>query len=80
MHKIPALKNIICGFDIATMVNSSMDEQNEEGGSKMTEKMVGTEKKEKFVPTCHICGEKHWPHHMLIPCFNKNKAKAKAKA
>ncbi len=46
----------------------------------MTERMVGTEKKEKFVPTCHICGEKHWPHHMLIPCFNKNKAKAKAKA
>ncbi|HUU15867.1 MAG TPA: hypothetical protein VMW72_01855 [Sedimentisphaerales bacterium] len=35
---------------------------------------------EKFVPTCKICGEKHWPHHMLTPCFNKHKAKAKARA
>jgi len=35
---------------------------------------------EKFVPTCSICGEKHWPHHPLVPCVNKKKAKAKAKA
>jgi len=47
--------------------------------TEMTEKMNGSQD-EKFVPTCHICGEKHWPHHMLIPCFNKHKAKAKARA
>ena len=35
---------------------------------------------EKFVPTCSICGEKHWPHHPLVPCVNKGKAKARAKA
>ena len=30
----------------------------------MTEKTTESGN-EKFVPTCHICGEKHWPHHML---------------
>ena len=35
---------------------------------------------EKFVPTCQICGEKHWPHHPLAPCFNAKKVKEKAKA
>ena len=35
---------------------------------------------DRFVPTCSICGEKHWPHHPSAPCFNKNKMKAKAKA
>jgi len=33
----------------------------------------------KFVPTCNICGEKHWPFHPLVPCINLNKVKAKAK-
>ena len=33
----------------------------------------------KFVPTCEICGEKHWPFHALVPCINIKKAKAKAK-
>ena len=35
---------------------------------------------EKFVPTCSTCGEKHWPHHPLVPCFNAKKAKEKARA
>ena len=35
---------------------------------------------EKFVPTCSICGEQHWPHHPSIPCINVNKAKVLAKA
>ena len=35
---------------------------------------------ERFVPTCTICGEKHWPHHPLAPCFNAKKAKEKARA
>jgi hypothetical protein len=34
---------------------------------------------ERFVPTCPICGEKHWPHP-LVPCLNAKKAKEKAKA
>ena len=35
---------------------------------------------EKFVPTCSICGEQHWPHHPSIPCINVNKVKAQAKS
>src|SRR4030042_2013417 len=35
---------------------------------------------EKFVPTCNICGQKHWPAHPLIPCLNLKKAKEKARA
>ena len=35
---------------------------------------------EKFVPTCKICGKKHWPFHPLVPCLNVKKVKAKAKA
>ena len=30
---------------------------------------------EKFVPTCAICGEKHWPFHPDVPCINYKKAK-----
>ena len=37
-------------------------------------------KKGDFVPTCNICGEKHWPFHPLVPCTNVNKARTKAKA
>ena len=33
----------------------------------------------RFVPTCDICGEKHWPFHRLVPCINIKKAKARAK-
>jgi len=33
----------------------------------------------KFVPTCSVCGEKHWPFHPLVRCTNLRKAKAKAK-
>ena len=32
---------------------------------------------EKFIPTCKICGEKHWPAHRLIPCLNVKKAQEK---
>ncbi len=35
---------------------------------------------DKFIPTCKICGEQHWPAHPLIPCLNKKKVRAKAKA
>ena len=28
---------------------------------------------EKFIPTCAMCGEKHWPFSPLVPCVNKDK-------
>ena len=37
-------------------------------------------KEEKFVPTCSICGEQHWPHHPSIPCIHVNKIRAQAKS
>ena len=45
-----------------------------------TNNHVSGEEGEKFVPTCSICGEKHWPHHPLAPCFNAKKVREKAKA
>ena len=60
-----------------------MDEKKsqDEGqvGPETTQGSAGS-RDEKFVPTCSICGEKHWPHHPLLPCVNNKKAKAKAKA
>ena len=61
------------------MENDKTDDRREQPPSQATRKAVKSQEK-KFIPTCKICGEKHWPHHALIPCLNKQKAKAKAKA
>ena len=52
---------------------------NSQVSAKSNSSQAG-EEGEKFVPTCSICGEKHWPHHPLAPCFNAGKVKEKAKA
>ena len=60
-----------------------IDEKTSQGKGQQSPKTAqGTtgSTQEKFVPTCSICGEKHWPHHPLVPCVNKKRAKAKAKA
>jgi len=31
---------------------------------------------DRFVPTCSVCGEQHWPFHPLAPCVNEKKAKS----
>ena len=35
---------------------------------------------DKFVPTCAVCGQKHWPFHHSVPCINLKQAKVKAQA
>ena len=51
-----------------------MDEQKEEGGSKMTKKVVSTEE-EKFVPTCPTCGEEptYVEQYQRNYCYTCNK-------
>jgi len=62
-------------------------EKKKWGGIKGKEKLdtktnqsSDTPADKKFVPTCSICGQKHWPFHPLVPCVNIKKAKSKAKA
>ena len=51
-----------------------VDRTREKGGSNPQDGQ------ERFVPTCPICGDKHWPHHPLAPCFNAKKVKERTKA
>ncbi|MGB2866220.1 MAG: hypothetical protein WBC05_23010, partial [Sedimentisphaerales bacterium] len=60
-------------------INDKKIQQTGQPGSVTNQNQAGSTD-EKFVPTCSICGEKHWPHHPLVPCVNKRKAKTKAKA
>ena len=70
-----------------TSVPLRSENKKEGGGGKVKqkgEKKVNPPSESKgdgkFVPTCSICGEKHWPFHPLVPCINIKKAKMKAKA
>ena len=60
-------------------INDKIKHQTGQPGSGSNQNQADSTD-EKFVPTCSICGEKHWPHHPLVPCVNKRKAKIKAKA
>ena len=58
---------------------NNQPKETEQNLGPKSARRVDSSADKKFVPTCPICGEKHWPFHPFAPCLNVKKAHAKAR-
>ena len=59
-------------------INKAVESKTQ--GASEADQTTNKSPDEKFVPTCNICGQKHWPAHPLVPCTNFKKTREQAKA